>query len=180
MLPVDVVSFVFVTCATWSLAFNHRKAVAQCGLLCISFSDARRRFSLTFPLFYQLHAICRIPKVLFSVICNCCVVVQGLTNSKAREIFARDGPNALTPPPTTPEWVKFCKQVRPAPQALAALFKANPDWDFRFGHLSCYHFTWSLNADRCFPSCSAVWRFLHAAVDWCHPLLPRLCYPGRL
>uniref|UniRef100_A0A3P9KJ67 Sodium/potassium-transporting ATPase subunit alpha n=1 Tax=Oryzias latipes TaxID=8090 RepID=A0A3P9KJ67_ORYLA len=28
-----------------------------------------------------------------------------------KEIFARDGPNALTPPPTTPEWVKFCKQL---------------------------------------------------------------------
>ncbi|KAI4886142.1 hypothetical protein NFI96_015291 [Prochilodus magdalenae] len=29
----------------------------------------------------------------------------------AREILDRDGPNALTPPPTTPEWVKFCKQL---------------------------------------------------------------------
>lgn len=36
---------------------------------------------------------------------------QGLTGAKAAEILARDGPNALTPPPTTPEWVKFCKQV---------------------------------------------------------------------
>lgn len=27
------------------------------------------------------------------------------------EILARDGPNALTPPPTTPEWVKFCRQL---------------------------------------------------------------------
>lgn len=25
--------------------------------------------------------------------------------------LARDGPNALTPPKTTPEWVKFCKQL---------------------------------------------------------------------
>uniref|UniRef100_A0A8C8SNM3 Sodium/potassium-transporting ATPase subunit alpha n=1 Tax=Pelusios castaneus TaxID=367368 RepID=A0A8C8SNM3_9SAUR len=30
---------------------------------------------------------------------------------KAQEILARDGPNALTPPPTTPEWVKFCRQL---------------------------------------------------------------------
>lgn len=36
---------------------------------------------------------------------------QGLTNARAAEILARDGPNALTPPPTTPEWVKFCRQL---------------------------------------------------------------------
>ncbi|OXB54523.1 UNVERIFIED_CONTAM: hypothetical protein H355_009525 [Colinus virginianus] len=36
---------------------------------------------------------------------------KGLTHSKAQEILARDGPNALTPPPTTPEWVKFCRQL---------------------------------------------------------------------
>uniref|UniRef100_A0AAY4BGX7 Sodium/potassium-transporting ATPase subunit alpha n=1 Tax=Denticeps clupeoides TaxID=299321 RepID=A0AAY4BGX7_9TELE len=35
----------------------------------------------------------------------------GLTNKRALEILARDGPNALTPPPTTPEWVKFCRQL---------------------------------------------------------------------
>uniref|UniRef100_A0A672K0A5 Sodium/potassium-transporting ATPase subunit alpha n=1 Tax=Sinocyclocheilus grahami TaxID=75366 RepID=A0A672K0A5_SINGR len=38
-------------------------------------------------------------------------IVQGLTNAKARDYLARDGPNALTPPPTTPEWVKFCRQL---------------------------------------------------------------------
>ncbi|KAK5621848.1 Sodium/potassium-transporting ATPase subunit alpha-1 [Crenichthys baileyi] len=31
--------------------------------------------------------------------------------NRAKEILAQDGPNALTPPPTTPEWVKFCKQL---------------------------------------------------------------------
>lgn len=36
---------------------------------------------------------------------------QGLTPARAAEILARDGPNALTPPPTTPEWVKFCRQL---------------------------------------------------------------------
>ncbi|XP_062861420.1 sodium/potassium-transporting ATPase subunit alpha-1b [Trichomycterus rosablanca] len=36
---------------------------------------------------------------------------KGLTTARAQEILARDGPNALTPPPTTPEWVKFCKQM---------------------------------------------------------------------
>lgn len=37
--------------------------------------------------------------------------LKGLTNAKAAEFLARDGPNALTPPPTTPEWVKFCRQL---------------------------------------------------------------------
>ncbi|XP_069497029.1 sodium/potassium-transporting ATPase subunit alpha-3 isoform X2 [Ambystoma mexicanum] len=37
--------------------------------------------------------------------------VQGLTLSKAAEILERDGPNALTPPPTTSEWIKFCRQL---------------------------------------------------------------------
>lgn len=36
---------------------------------------------------------------------------QGLSNAKAAEFLLRDGPNALTPPPTTPEWVKFCRQL---------------------------------------------------------------------
>jgi sodium/potassium-transporting ATPase subunit alpha len=35
----------------------------------------------------------------------------GLTNSRAKENYDRDGPNALTPPKTTPEWVKFCKNL---------------------------------------------------------------------
>ncbi|XP_061150881.1 sodium/potassium-transporting ATPase subunit alpha-2 isoform X1 [Syngnathus typhle] len=35
----------------------------------------------------------------------------GLTNAKAAQVLARDGPNALTPPPTTPEWIKFCRQL---------------------------------------------------------------------
>uniref|UniRef100_A0A8C5MT43 Sodium/potassium-transporting ATPase subunit alpha n=1 Tax=Leptobrachium leishanense TaxID=445787 RepID=A0A8C5MT43_9ANUR len=38
-------------------------------------------------------------------------LVKGLTNARAAEILAQDGPNALTPPPTTPEWVKFCRQL---------------------------------------------------------------------
>ena len=36
---------------------------------------------------------------------------QGLTSTKAAENLERDGPNALSPPKTTPEWVKFCKQL---------------------------------------------------------------------
>ncbi|GFS76136.1 hypothetical protein NPIL_367141 [Nephila pilipes] len=36
---------------------------------------------------------------------------RGLTSNKAKEVLARDGPNALTPPKKTPEWVKFCKNL---------------------------------------------------------------------
>lgn len=39
------------------------------------------------------------------------MTLQGLTHAKAAEILARDGPNALTPSPTTPEWIKFCRQL---------------------------------------------------------------------
>jgi len=35
----------------------------------------------------------------------------GLTKEKARELLERYGPNQLTPPKTTPEWVKFCQQL---------------------------------------------------------------------
>ena len=31
----------------------------------------------------------------------------GLTTSQAKANLERDGPNALTPPPTTPEWVRI-------------------------------------------------------------------------
>ncbi|CAF0841911.1 unnamed protein product, partial [Didymodactylos carnosus] len=36
---------------------------------------------------------------------------RGLTDEKAAQVLARDGLNALSPPKTTPEWVKFCKQM---------------------------------------------------------------------
>ena len=39
------------------------------------------------------------------------VCVQGLTPAQAKQVLERDGPNQLTPPKTTPEWVKFCKQL---------------------------------------------------------------------
>ncbi|XP_074079185.1 sodium/potassium-transporting ATPase subunit alpha-2-like isoform X2 [Macrotis lagotis] len=35
---------------------------------------------------------------------------MGLSQRRAKEILDRDGPNTLTPPPTTPEWIKFCHQ----------------------------------------------------------------------
>nr|KAF6412734.1 ATPase Na+/K+ transporting subunit alpha 4 [Molossus molossus] len=38
-------------------------------------------------------------------------LTKGLRPEQAREILIRDGPNTLTPPPTTPEWMKFCKQL---------------------------------------------------------------------
>eukprot|EP00730_Choanoeca_flexa_P001989 TRINITY_DN10871_c0_g1_i1.p1 TRINITY_DN10871_c0_g1~~TRINITY_DN10871_c0_g1_i1.p1 ORF type:complete len:1130 (+),score=306.97 TRINITY_DN10871_c0_g1_i1:51-3440(+) len=37
--------------------------------------------------------------------------VKGLTTARANEAMERDGPNELTPPPTTPEWVKFLAQM---------------------------------------------------------------------
>lgn len=38
-------------------------------------------------------------------------IEQGLSHAKAKENLERDGPNALTPPKQTPEWVKFCKNL---------------------------------------------------------------------
>ncbi|XP_067679922.1 sodium/potassium-transporting ATPase subunit alpha-like [Haliotis asinina] len=36
---------------------------------------------------------------------------MGHSIERAKEILLRDGPNMLTPPKTTPEWVKFCKTL---------------------------------------------------------------------
>lgn len=41
----------------------------------------------------------------------CYLSRQGLSHAKAKENLERDGPNALTPPKQTPEWVKFCKNL---------------------------------------------------------------------
>ncbi|XP_004688431.1 PREDICTED: sodium/potassium-transporting ATPase subunit alpha-4 isoform X2 [Condylura cristata] len=38
-------------------------------------------------------------------------LTTGHSSKNAEEILNRDGPNVLTPPPTTPEWLKFCKQM---------------------------------------------------------------------
>ncbi|KAF2355314.1 P-type ATPase [Trinorchestia longiramus] len=35
----------------------------------------------------------------------------GLSSAEARRRYERDGPNALTPPKKTPEWIKFCKNL---------------------------------------------------------------------
>jgi len=35
----------------------------------------------------------------------------GLSAAEAKRRYERDGPNALTPPKQTPEWVKFCKNL---------------------------------------------------------------------
>lgn len=43
--------------------------------------------------------------------CNFVLLIQGLTQAEARRRLERDGPNALTPPKQTPEWVKFCKNL---------------------------------------------------------------------
>ena len=36
---------------------------------------------------------------------------KGLTTEQAKKNIEEYGPNALTPPKTTPEWVKFCKNL---------------------------------------------------------------------
>jgi sodium/potassium-transporting ATPase subunit alpha len=36
---------------------------------------------------------------------------NGLTQTQAEANYAEFGPNALTPPPTTPEWIKFCQNL---------------------------------------------------------------------
>ncbi|XP_051842588.1 potassium-transporting ATPase alpha chain 2-like [Antechinus flavipes] len=38
-------------------------------------------------------------------------ILQGLTNMRAAQILARDGPNVLSPPKETPEIIKFLKQM---------------------------------------------------------------------
>merc|ERR1712226_787432 len=38
-------------------------------------------------------------------------IADGLTDDQVAETLAKVGPNALTPPPKTPEWVKFCKNM---------------------------------------------------------------------
>merc|ERR1712198_73732 len=38
-------------------------------------------------------------------------VENGLTADQAKQKLEEHGPNALTPPSTTPEWVKFCKNM---------------------------------------------------------------------
>ena len=38
-------------------------------------------------------------------------IERGLTDSQAKANFLEYGPNALTPPPQTPEWVKFMQQM---------------------------------------------------------------------
>lgn len=59
----------------------------------------------------QMHDIYYQQDFCVTQIGNIELIFQGLTTQKAQEVFARDGPNALTPPKTTPEWVKFCKQM---------------------------------------------------------------------
>lgn len=38
-------------------------------------------------------------------------IAKGLTSAKAKEYLEKEGYNELTPPKTTPEWIKFCKQL---------------------------------------------------------------------
>ena len=42
---------------------------------------------------------------------GCSDPTRGLTESQAAANLAEFGPNALTPPPTAPEWIKFCQNL---------------------------------------------------------------------
>lgn len=90
-----------------------------------------------------------------------CFCSQGLSSVKAKDVLARDGPNVLTPPPTTPEWVKFCKQVKSSSEIHS------------LQHFLKCKVALNLNALFTF---AAVWWFLHAAVGGGHPLLHRFWY----
>ena len=49
--------------------------------------------------------------LLFLSLTNFLYLLQGLSSAEARRRYERDGPNALTPPKKTPEWIKFCKNL---------------------------------------------------------------------
>ena len=51
---------------------------------------------------------------LFFIVIDYCFnqhYFQGLSSEKAAEILKRDGYNSLTPPRSTPEWIKFGKNL---------------------------------------------------------------------
>ena len=50
---------------------------------------------------------------------------NGLKKDQAAANLAEYGPNALTPPPTTPEWVKFCQNLFGGASAIFLRFEIN-------------------------------------------------------
>ncbi len=68
---------------------------------------------------FKLHSPCNVLLIVKLIFYHCW---QGLSSSRAKEILARDGPNALTPPPTTPEWVEVLQT------ALWWVLNAAVDW----------------------------------------------------
>ena len=42
---------------------------------------------------------------------NLTLMVKGMTPYHAKEKLLRDGPNAITPPKVTPEWVRFMQNM---------------------------------------------------------------------
>uniref|UniRef100_A0AAR2J7E2 Sodium/potassium-transporting ATPase subunit alpha n=1 Tax=Pygocentrus nattereri TaxID=42514 RepID=A0AAR2J7E2_PYGNA len=67
------------------------------GLNCFAIASTSHFGAIAFILDQRYHRKIKYSLIIFS--------------SYRSEILARDGPNVLTPPPTTPEWVKFCKQL---------------------------------------------------------------------
>lgn len=97
----------------------------QVGVCCTAYEDFLKckwmlYINRPYLLYYLYVLSCFFTSILFffhshriipSFSVHCFYNFQGLTNARAAEYLARDGPNALTPPPTTPEWVKFCRQL---------------------------------------------------------------------
>ena len=75
--------------------------------VCSSFSDKKKLEGLKQELELDIHKI-EVEELLTRFNSN---LVNGLTKRQAQESLDKYGKNALTPPPTTPEWVKFCQNL---------------------------------------------------------------------
>ena len=73
----------------------------------LSISDKKKLDGLKQELELDIHKI-ELEELLTRFDSN---LVNGLTKRQAQVNLEKYGKNALTPPPTTPEWVKFCQNL---------------------------------------------------------------------